>query len=306
MADKIRHEETMEGCLETLGKHYYRPVKAAEDLMAEITAFKKMRGNDYGRLFEYYVTLQTVIGEAEREKDLSYLLLQPENLVLMESVLPTREQELWRNMQGDERSPDLGKVFREFIAERESWMMRQVAHSTAPPPGQGGRCPDVRTKRAAETGSSHRPAEKKLALKKTKGRSSGQADEATLKSRAKLKQGALTTTLATAAAPSAASKGPWGCCVAKCQQPRHQLRNCAAFQETSAEDRESLVRLHHLCRRCLEPDHGLRGSACPSTAVGSEEICPIKKCKGKHHLLLHLKPIEGLRMESCPGSPGRQ
>jgi hypothetical protein len=307
MADKISHEETIEGCLETLGKHYYRPVKAAKELMAEVTAFKKMQGKDYGRLFEYYVTLQTVIGEAEREKDLSYLLLQPENLILMESVLPTRELELWRNMQGDEKSPDLGKVFKEFIAfiaERESWVRRQVTHSTAPPPGQGGRRPDVRTKRAADTGSSHRPAEKKLARKKTKGRSSGQADGATV--RVKLKQGAYTTTLETVAAPSAVSEGPWGCCVAKCQQPRHQLRNCAAFQRIPVEDRGSLVRLHHLCRKCLEPDHGLRGSACSSTAVGPKEICPIKKCKGKHHLLLHLKPIEGLRMESCPVSPGRQ
>ncbi len=66
-------------------------MKAADDLMAEITAFKKMRGKDYGRLFEYYATLRTRIGEAEKEEDLSYLLLQPENLVLMESVLPTRE-----------------------------------------------------------------------------------------------------------------------------------------------------------------------------------------------------------------------
>ena len=86
-------------------------MKAAKDLMAEITAFKKMRGTDYGRLFEYYATLRTRIGEAERE-DLSCLLLQPENLILMESVLPTRELELWRNMQGDERSPDLAKYLK--------------------------------------------------------------------------------------------------------------------------------------------------------------------------------------------------
>jgi hypothetical protein len=168
MADRIRQEETVEGCWETLGKHYYQPVKAAKDLMAEITAFKKMRGTDYGRLFEYYATLRTRIREAERE-ELSDLLLQPENLILMESVLPTREQELWRNAQGDERSPDLGKVFKEFIAERESWVRRQVAHSTAPPLGQGGRCPNVKAKRAANTGSNHRPAAKKLARKTTKG-----------------------------------------------------------------------------------------------------------------------------------------
>jgi hypothetical protein len=220
MADRIRQEETVEGCCEMLGKFYHRPMKAAEDLVAEITAFKKMRGTEYDRLFEYYTTLRTRIGEAERE-GLSYLLLQPQNLILMKSVLPTREQELWRNAQGDERSPDLGRVFKEFIAERESWVRRQVAHSTAPPLGHKGHCPEVKTKRAANTGSSHIPAAKKLARKKTKGRSSGQADGATLKSRARLKQGALTTTLATAAAPSAASEGPWGCCVAKCQQPRH-------------------------------------------------------------------------------------
>ncbi len=33
MADRIRHEETIEGCLETLGKHYYRPVKTCSSAM---------------------------------------------------------------------------------------------------------------------------------------------------------------------------------------------------------------------------------------------------------------------------------
>jgi hypothetical protein len=46
IADKIRREETMEDCWEALGKLYHRPVKAAEDLMAEITAFKKMRDTE--------------------------------------------------------------------------------------------------------------------------------------------------------------------------------------------------------------------------------------------------------------------
>jgi hypothetical protein len=136
-ADKIRREETMKGCWETLGKFCHRPVKAADDLMAEITAFKRMRDTEYGRLFEYYATLRTRIREAERE-GLSALLLQTQNLILMESALPTREQDLWRNAQGDERPPDLGKVFKEFIAERESWVRRQVAHSTAPPSGREG------------------------------------------------------------------------------------------------------------------------------------------------------------------------
>jgi hypothetical protein len=66
------------------------------------------------------------------------------------------------------------------------------------------------------------------------------------------------------------------------------------------------VCLHHLCRKCLEQDHGLRGSVCPNTAVGSEEICPNESCKRKHHRLLHLKPMERLRMKSYPVPLGRQ
>ncbi|MFO0005606.1 MAG: hypothetical protein ACK559_31210, partial [bacterium] len=61
MADKISHEETIEGCLETLGKHYYRPVQAAKELMADVTAFKKTQGKEDRRLFEYSVTRPTVI-----------------------------------------------------------------------------------------------------------------------------------------------------------------------------------------------------------------------------------------------------
>jgi hypothetical protein len=135
IADKIRREETMEGCWEALDKHYHRPVVATEGLMAEITAFKKMKDTDYERLYEYYATLRSRIREAERG-GLSVLLLQPQNLILMESALPTREQELWRNAQGDERPPELGKAFKEFIAEREPWVRRQVAHGTLPQTGR--------------------------------------------------------------------------------------------------------------------------------------------------------------------------
>jgi hypothetical protein len=112
MADKIKHEETIKGCWKTLGKHYYQPVKAAKELMAEITAFKKMQGTDYGKLFEYYATLRTRIGEAERERGLSYLLLQPENLTLMESVLPTRERELWRTRKATRDHQTLAKYLK--------------------------------------------------------------------------------------------------------------------------------------------------------------------------------------------------
>jgi hypothetical protein len=89
----IRQEETMEDCWEALDKFYHRPMKATEDLMAEITAFKKMQDTEYGRLYEYYATLRTSIREAEREGLLA-LLLQPQNLILTEPALPTCEQEL--------------------------------------------------------------------------------------------------------------------------------------------------------------------------------------------------------------------
>jgi hypothetical protein len=151
------------------------------------------------------------------------------------------------------------------------------------PPRTGrGAAQTSRLRESSQDQQQPKSAERKLTRKTTKGRCSGQAGRATLKSRAKLKQGALTNTLTTAAAPSAVSGGLWGCYVARCQQPRHQLRNCAFFQELSAADRESLVCLHHLCRKCLEPDHWLRGSACRNTAVGSEEISPNERCKRKH------------------------
>jgi hypothetical protein len=50
----------------------------------------------------------------------------------------------------------------------------------------------------------------------------------------------------------------------------------------------------------------MRGSVCPNTAVGSEEICPNERFKRKHHRLLHLKPMERLRMKSCTVPLGRQ
>jgi hypothetical protein len=86
--------------------------------MAEITAFKKMQDREHERLFEYYATLRTSIREAERE-GLSVLLLEPQNLILIESALPTCEQELWRDLLCNERPPNLGAAFKEFIAKRE-------------------------------------------------------------------------------------------------------------------------------------------------------------------------------------------
>ncbi len=46
ITNTIRQEETMEDCWEALDKFYHRPMKATDDLMAEITAFKKMQDTD--------------------------------------------------------------------------------------------------------------------------------------------------------------------------------------------------------------------------------------------------------------------
>jgi hypothetical protein len=137
VADRIRSKETMADCWETSDKLYYRPPELVKGLMAEITAFKKMQDTEYERLHEYYVALRVRIREAEREGFLS-LLLKPKNLTLIESSLPTRELKLWGIARGKEGPSNLGKILKEFIAQREEWMVGQFKYSTTPPLSKRG------------------------------------------------------------------------------------------------------------------------------------------------------------------------
>jgi hypothetical protein len=52
----------------------------------------------------------------------------------------------------------------------------------------------------------------------------------------------------------------------------------------------------------MEPDHGLRGFACPNITLDSKEVCSKGRCKRKYHRLLHFEPMERQRMRSCPVS----
>jgi hypothetical protein len=184
---------------------------------------------------------------------------------------------LWRDALGDKRPSDPGEVFKKFIADREHWVRRQIKNSptlavVGPPLEQWEHGPDIKVKRAANTSGSYGPAAKKLTHKGT-ATSSKQADDITIREdRVWLKKGALTTELTKVATPSAVEKGPWNCQIAECQQPKHQLRNCHALQELSEESRWSLVRLHELCCKCLEPEHEPNGHACQSMTIVSKYV----------------------------------
>jgi hypothetical protein len=79
----------MVDCWRVLNGFFNRPRQFAEDLMAEITAIKKIQVSEYERLFEYYIFLWVSIREAKRA-DLFIMLLHPQNLVIIESALPPR------------------------------------------------------------------------------------------------------------------------------------------------------------------------------------------------------------------------
>ncbi|XP_046812621.1 uncharacterized protein LOC124421444 [Lucilia cuprina] len=61
---------------------------------------------------------------------------------------------------------------------------------------------------------------------------------------------------------------------------RHRLSGCRKFQNMSFERRIRMVLLHHCCSRCLSAEHISRDCT-------SKGRC--KKCKGKHHSMLHSK-----------------
>ncbi len=71
---------------------YSRPTQYAQDLMAEITATKRIQHSEYERLFEYYALLRGNITET-RKANLMEALLTQAIIALMEHPLPAREIE---------------------------------------------------------------------------------------------------------------------------------------------------------------------------------------------------------------------
>ncbi len=74
VADRQRCEEMMAGCWRALDPFYSRPTQFAQDLMAEITATKRIQFAEYEKLFEYYALLRANITEAKKAKLMEALL----------------------------------------------------------------------------------------------------------------------------------------------------------------------------------------------------------------------------------------
>jgi hypothetical protein len=131
VADQLRCEETMAGCWRVLDPFYSRPTQYAQDLMAEITATRRIQHLEYEKLFEYYALLRGNITEA-RKANLMEALLTQANIVLMEQPLPAREIEEWRSRQARYAPRYHADAFVEFVDDREEWALKNVAYSTTP------------------------------------------------------------------------------------------------------------------------------------------------------------------------------
>jgi hypothetical protein len=88
--------------LEGTGSLLSRPTQFTQNLMAEITATKRIQFAEYEKLFEYYALLRANITEAKKANLMEALLTQA-NMALMEQPLPAREGEEWRS-RGEVRS----------------------------------------------------------------------------------------------------------------------------------------------------------------------------------------------------------
>jgi hypothetical protein len=120
VASPLRCEETMAGCWRVLDPFYSRPTQFAQDLMAEITATKKIQFAEYEKLLEYYALLRANITEAKKANLMEALLIQT-NVALMEQPLPAREVEEWRSRQAKYAQHHHADAFVDFVEDREEW-----------------------------------------------------------------------------------------------------------------------------------------------------------------------------------------
>jgi hypothetical protein len=77
-ADRIRRMETMAACWKILDTFFDHPMQFARDLMAKISAFKRIQNYEYEKLLEYYFVIQANIDKA-KNADLLGTLLQPQS-----------------------------------------------------------------------------------------------------------------------------------------------------------------------------------------------------------------------------------
>ncbi len=146
VADRLRCEETMAGCWRVLDPFYSRPTQFAQDLMAEITATKRIQFSEYEKLFEYYALLRANITEAKKANLMGALLTQA-NVAVMEQPLPAREEEEWRSRQAKYAQHHHTDAFMEFVEDREEWALRNIAYSTTPS-GSGSNSTSSGTRRS--------------------------------------------------------------------------------------------------------------------------------------------------------------
>ena len=80
----------------------------------------------------------------------------------------------------------------------------------------------------------------------------------------------------------------WSCHMGECHKPYHPLRKCPVFLRLAAAERKRRAETLGLCAGCLTIGHGVKLRKCPHKKE-LEDLCSVKRCRGKHHRLLHVE-----------------
>jgi hypothetical protein len=252
VADPLCCEETMAGCWRALDPFYNRPTQYAQDLMSEITASKRIQYSEYERLYEYYALLRGNITEAKKAN--LEVLLTRANIALMEQPLPAREIEEWRSCQARYAPRYHADAFVEFVDDREEWVLKNVAYSTAP--------------------NSHNSSNNNQG-----GRKSYERKEAKVMAVKAVGKGELHFPPPKKWSPD----HPWGrpCIVDECRE-EHAPTSCTLFKNKVPEDRLAIARRRELWILCFRH---LDTKRCWS--LGKIDNCSVRGCGRAHNVLLH-------------------
>jgi hypothetical protein len=135
----LKVKMSMAEAWERLDMLYDDPLILTRELIKEVLEYSEIKDQEYGKLFEYYCTVEHVIKEADKT-GIGTVFLEAYNIYEMTHPLPPREAELWREATGRVQPKDLSPIFITFVRERLEWSanqsheVRRIPPKPIPPP----------------------------------------------------------------------------------------------------------------------------------------------------------------------------
>jgi hypothetical protein len=128
IAARLKLAETMETAWVRLDAWFKDKGSFIKDLMQDIKNVSPIKDGDDELLMDYYMMLQSHIGEARNARLLGMLLI-PANTEMMVLPLPTWEKRIWRETQGRLPAEDRAWAMADFVEERLEYAINMVAMS---------------------------------------------------------------------------------------------------------------------------------------------------------------------------------